>query len=408
MAVGATTTNQGGAVQQAFGDEVFEQLENNNKLWVIGQKNFDKKPLNGKDIIEHLHSGRNSGISFRNEDELLEDAGAQEYTKATIPLRNAYASIAITGVVLKQMKRGESSVVDVKTAEMEGAANDLTRDFSRTLWGDGTGKLCSATSTTTGVTLNVNGVLIGRHPGQYINKIKIDVITGAGVVEVDGVVATLASFNEAANTAVLTLATSQSWTAASGIYRHGNKDREVTGMNLGNDDGTQSALYMGIDRTAAGNYWFKSNVRFNGGTPRNLSEAFFDDIYYDAYANADEDLPTHAFTQFKPFKTVAQTLVTQKQFITDERLKKMAGGHQGISLNGVDVMPDVDCNRGVLHLINANHVTFYQPEPMGWIDEFGGVWDRLEHKDKGYADMRWMINMFVDRPNVFGKLGDLQ
>lgn len=407
----ATLTTIGDLLKQVYSDAIKEQLENNNVLWHIVQKDFDTKNLQGKNIIVPVHTGRNAGIGARAEGGTLPTGYNQTHVQVTVPLKYLYGRIDMTGQSMLLAKKDISAFVDAKANEMEGIVTDVTRDFNRQLHNDGTGVICQANGAGSGTaTLVLNNQNVGATVAQYLEGKYIDIKTTrtGGSTEVSNVQVS-AVVSDSATAATVTLASTQTWSDDSFIFISGNQNNEVVGLYGAVDDGGVLATYMGIDRTAAGNRYWQANDLNNSGTPRNMTEAIFDQGYLEAIKKGVTI--DHAITQFTPYKTLASALVAQKRFVTDSesKLKDLPGGYMGYSVNGVKVVADVDCAPGTMYLLRGEDFCIYQPMEADFIDFGTGTpWRQTVSADAATAALRWYVSFFCSRPNGQVVIRDLQ
>ena len=405
----ATLANIQGLLKQVYSDAIVEQLENNNVLYKIFEKDVTTKNLQGKDIIVPVHTGRNAGIGARAEGGTLPTGRNQTHVQITVPLKYLYGRVDLTGQSMLLARKDISAFMDAKTNEMEGIVTDVTRDFNRQLHSDGTGIIAQANGAGVGTaTLVLDNQKVGATVAQYLQGAYIDIITSGGSTEVSGI-QVLAVVSNTATAATVTLASTQTWSDDSYVYITGNRNNEVVGMLGAVDDGGILATYMGVNRTTAGNQYWQSSDFNNTGTPRNATEALFDQGFQACIQNGQT--PTHAGTAFSPFKTLGAALVAQKRFINleDSNLRDLPGGYMGFSVNGIKVFADVDCQKSNLYIFNADNFTLYQPAGAEFIDFGSGTpWFQTANQDAATAALRWYVALFCNRPNVQAVVRDLQ
>ena len=233
----ATLTTIAGLLKQVYSDAIEEQLENNNVLYKIFEKDASTKNLQGKDIIVPVHSARNAAIGARAEGGTLPTGRNQTHVQVTVPLKYLYGRIDMSGQSMLLARKDISAFVDAKTNEMEGIITDVTRDFNRQLHGDGTGVLALANGAGSGTaTLVLDTQTVGATVAQYLQGAYIDVITSGGTTEVSGIQVS-AVVSDTATAATVTLASTQTWSDNSLVYITGNRNNEVVGLLGAIDDG---------------------------------------------------------------------------------------------------------------------------------------------------------------------------
>ena len=399
-----------GILMQVYEKEIVEQLENNNLLYKIIEKDSDTKNLQGYNINVPLHTGRNSGIGARAEAGTLPTASNQTHVQVTVPLKFLYGRVGLSGPAIELAKKNISAFVDSKTDEMDGIVVDVMRDFNRQMHSDGTGVIAQANGAGVGTaTLILNNQVAGETPAQYLQGQFIDIKTTktGGTLEVDNV-QVLNVVSQSATAATVTLASTQTWTDDSYIFRAGNQGNEITGLLGAIDDGTTLATYFGINRTSAGNQYWKANLFANSGTPRNATEALFNQAFLASVKQGGK--PTHAVTSYGVYNTLGNSLIQFKKFDIKgaPTSMKLPGGYTGFSINGIDVVADIDCAPGRLYVFNAKDFTLYQPFSPGFVDYMGSNMVQTPNQDFYTMTLRWYIQLFCRRPNVQSVEADLQ
>lgn len=340
----------------------------------------------------------------------LPTAGYQTHTQITVPLKYLYGRISLTGPAMELAHKNISAFVDSKTSEMDGIVADVTRDFNRQMHGDGTGVICQCNGAGSGATaLILDKQTVGPTVAYYLQGIPIDIKTTAtgGSLEVSGVTVS-AVVSDTATAATVTLGTSSTWSDDSYVFRTGNQGNEIVGLLGAIDDGGLIATYMGVDRTAAGNQYWQANDQNNSGTPRNFTETLFDGGFLECLKKGTK--PTHAITAFTPFKTLGAALVAYKKFdVSGGSLPaKLPGGYLGMSVNGIDVIADIDCQKGNCYIFDAKAFTIYQPLEPGFIDYTGSPWIMTPSVDAYTMTLRHYVSLFLDKPAGACVIRDLQ
>jgi len=137
-----TITNAENALKSFYLDVVAHQLnmESNPFYAMIKQS---ESCVYGKEVRKAAIYGVNGGISAGSEAGDLPGATGNNYAQFVSTLKNLYGSIQISD---KAIRAGESSAgafVNLLNAEMDGLLRSAKFNFSRMLYGDGSGKLCT-------------------------------------------------------------------------------------------------------------------------------------------------------------------------------------------------------------------------------------------------------------------------
>ena len=101
--------------------------------------------------------GLNGGVGFGVDGSDTPISGPQMYKDFEIGLRNLYCNIEISDKTIKLGSKSESSMIDALDREVRSAFDATNWNLGRALFGDGSGKLCNV-SETTSATVPVDSV----------------------------------------------------------------------------------------------------------------------------------------------------------------------------------------------------------------------------------------------------------
>jgi len=132
------------ALKSFYLDVLTQQLNTNtNPLYtkIKATSNF----VYGKDVRKPICFGINGGISAGTETGNLPTAAGNQYLQLTASLKNLYGAIEITDKAIRASENSKGAVVNLLNAEMEGLLSAAKYNFSRMLYGDGSGVLAKIT-----------------------------------------------------------------------------------------------------------------------------------------------------------------------------------------------------------------------------------------------------------------------
>ncbi len=95
----------------------------------------------GKDVRKVIRNGFNTGIGVGTETGDLPKASASDYKTFIAPLKNLYGTIEISDKALRASANDEGAFVNILNEEMKALEKSASFNFSRMLFGDGTGVL---------------------------------------------------------------------------------------------------------------------------------------------------------------------------------------------------------------------------------------------------------------------------
>ncbi len=137
-----TLQNADNALKSVYLDVIAEQLNTgiNPFLSAIKQSTED---VWGKEVRKLATYGINGGIGAGTEDGNLPTATGNNYSQMVTTLKNLYGVIEISDKAIRASENNAGAFVNLLNAEMEGLIKASTFNFSRMLFGDGTGILAS-------------------------------------------------------------------------------------------------------------------------------------------------------------------------------------------------------------------------------------------------------------------------
>lgn len=346
--------------------------------------------VGGKYVNFPLRIGRNTGISYRNENEQLAPAGQQQYAEVTVPLRYGYGRVRMTGQLMELAEKNYQVFASGMDSEMEGIKDDIVKDQNRIIHGDGVGLLASLTDTATSASHTVDNA-------QYLEiGEKVDVL-----VRSSGATVSLAL--TISDIVGLTVTFSASFTAAvtHGVYRQGNYGREPSGLDVIVDD---TLPLHGLNPSTQRKW--ASSIEANGGTLRALSEGLMIKVC-DRVRTASGKRPSVIFGSLG-VRRAYFNLLTQQRRYTDT--KEYAGGFQGLPFNygkEIPMVDDVDAPPNKLRFVTEDTIKIYRSRPWHWADTDGSIFKWVVDFDAWEGLMKQYWEVGTDNRNAHGELADL-
>lgn len=399
-----------------------DQLNNSTVLLAQLTGKAKRKYVGGLEAYFPLRKGRNLGIGCRPEDtgtaaSDLPEPGNQSYDKSKWKVKYDYCGIKITGPGMSHTRSDQGSFLRGLQSEIEGAMIDKKVDSNRIAWHDGTSILTGCTSTTASTTVNVNSTKF------LAVGMKIDIRTRAdGVPITDGTNRTIATIPSATTFTMAGNAITTTGATADGIYRAGSRTAatvatepygiEALVSDL-NPTGLAGELPGLIDRTTAGNEYWKSNVLANGGALRPLTLDLMQKAF-DETDIASDFLPGLILTSYGGKREYAKFLVPGKEYPAAGNVT-LDGGYKGLDFNGVALVADRDASQSLnpgkcewMYFLTLSSMMYFENEPWGWMDEDGSMLSRVNRKDSYEAFLRGYYNIICLHPNRNTVLKDLE
>lgn len=350
-------------LKEVYGPKIENQLQNE----VVTVKRLERtsqgvvETVGGKYVDFPIKVGRNSGIGNRKENEALPTAGSQGYAEVHVPLTYCYGVVRLTGQLIELADKNAQAFASAMDSEMDGIKDDVAKDYSRQVYGDGTGLMASVTAD------GVNTVTVDNI--QYLEvgqQIDIRTRTTGAVVAADRAITAI---NE--STLVVTYdGADVAATATEGIYRKDNfvsgQSRELSGFNT--IFSATTALH-GLDPAVQARW--KAVVSANGGVNRPLSEGLMITV---CDAVRTKGGKTSAIFTNLGVRRAYFNLLTQQRRYTDT--KSFAGGFQGLPFNygtEIPVVEDVDARPNKMFFADESKMKIYRNKEWHWGDTDGTV-----------------------------------
>lgn len=388
----ATMTTVDSLLKEVYGPRVESQEQDE----VITIKRIERtsegvtQRVGGKYVNFPIRTGRNNGISYRNESEQLAPAGRQKYAEVSVPLRYGYGRVRASGQLMDLAESDFQAFASGLDGEMDGLKDDIVKDSNRIAHGDGVGLLASLADTATSATHIVDNA-------QYLEiDERVDVLvrsTGATVS------LALTILDIVGNTVTF----SGSFTAAltHGLYRQGNYGREPSGFGVIVDN---TLALHGLN-PATQRKW-AAYIDANAGVNRALSESLMIKVC-DGIRVASGKRPTVIFGSLGVRRSYFNLLTQQRRY-TDT--KEFAGGFQGLPFNygsEIPMVEDVDGPPNRLRFINEPSIKLYRLKPWAWQDKDGSIFKWVTDFDAWEAMMKQYWEIGTSQRNSHGELRDI-
>ena len=300
----------------------------------------------GKEIKKIVTHGINGGIASGSESGSLPAAMGNSYAEFALPLKNLYGSIEISDKALRASETGSATAVSLLNAEMNGLIKASKDNFSRMLFGDGTGYLCKIVSISddklSATVDDVKNITEGMLVDVYLGD-SIDTRYSANrITDVDK-----------ENSKIYFTKAMKDTPKNSALYVSGSKNQELTGLGAIFSDSATS-LY-GLEKS--GNRWLNPNVIVCSWKVRRILQ-----------------------------KILVKAGVTPAACETE-------GGYKSIAFNGIPVIVDKHCPEGHMYFLNTEDFKICQLCDWQWLDEGDG---RILRKIPGKAAYSATLVKYAD------------
>lgn len=298
----------------------------------------------GKEIIKVAPFGINGGIGAGDEDGELPSSASNNYVKFVSTLKNLYGKIEISDKAIRASENNVGAFVNLLNAEMEGLIKASQFNFGRMLFGDGSGKLATVKSVSTGV-ISVDSVksLIEGMVVDIHSSGSTTVLTGARITYVDRINKTFTVDVEVPNTVV-----ENCFVVVQGSY-----GKELTGLGA---IFSEANIY-GVTR--ASNAWMKPYT----GTMSAVTDVAIQEAidYLEENVGSTVDYITCSSDVKRAYQAY---LASYKQNVDYMDLQ---GGYKAISYNGIPVVSDRFIEDGTMYLLNTKEFALHQLCDWQWL-----------------------------------------
>lgn len=348
-------TNADNALKTVYLDVIANQLDNYTNPFFARIKKTTSDVW-GKEVRRLAIHGVNGGIGAGTEDGDLPEASGNDYKQFVTTLKNLYGTIEISDKAVRASQNSAGAFVNLLNAEMESLINSSKYNFSRMLFGDGSGKLGTVVSATDGVfTLSdVKGIAEGMI---------IDIRDTDGNLYSGAKGRKVLAVNRADKTVKIsgsTLVVPDDIAVGAFFVIQGSYNNELTGLEA--IFGNSSTLY-GLSRSE--NPWLNPYVQDNVGaiTELKLQTAL------DAIEENSGSPVNLIICSWGVRRALQKVLSDNKRFIETTDLE---GGFKSISYNGIPIVADRFCKNNTMYLLNTDAFALHQLCDWQWLSDDDG------------------------------------
>lgn len=392
---GATLATLSALLKDYYLPPVVEQL--NNEVLLLQRLEKRDQELYGNQAIVPLHTGRSGGIGARAESQALPAPGNQVYKKAVFDLKYLYGRVRVSGPSMAKTSSEAGAFLQSLKSEMDGIRNDLRKDVSRQIYGDGTAIVSGLTGGGTGTaTLTLSSSEPLLHGWLYPGMV-IDIGTAAAPTS-----ATAGSTITAVNltTPSITIsggtAPTPTVTAASKVFRQGSAGASAV---YEIDAGLQ-ALVSAATNTVGGinkatdTIWDNGRDTSGGALSRDKMMIAFNKQRI-AGGNVTSIIGSFGL-QRAYYNTFTAGTAGVIQYTTPTRLK---GGFEALEFMGQPFIADIDAPFGSLFFLDESTLKVFQNKDWHFLDEDGNVLKWNNGFDEWEAVLARYMNLGASRLN---------
>lgn len=376
-----TITNAENALKSFYLDVIAHQLNMESNPFYAKIKHSENC-VYGKEVRKAAIYGVNGGISAGSEAGDLPNATGNNYAQFVSTLKNLYGSIQISD---KAIRAGESSAgafVNLLNAEMDGLLRSAKFNFSRMLYGDGSGKLC-AVSTDASNTKKVSVDSIRNLAAGMV----VDIYTSISdsTPAVSGL--TVMGVEKTASGASVVFDRNVTASKNSVMVIQGSKGNEITGLEA---IFAESGNLYGLSKQD--NAWLKAYTCTNAGE---ISDAKIQSAIDFVEENAGSKVDI-ALCSYGVRRAYAAALENSKRNVN---VTELEGGYKAISYAGMPIIADRFVPAGTMYLLSSGDFELHQLCDWRWLEgENGGILRQIPGKPVFGATLVKYAELMCTRP----------
>lgn len=378
------------ALKSFYLDAVTEALDlkANPLLAQIAHSSID---VVGKDVKKLVKYGVNGGISAGSETGALPASSQSDKVVFTSTLKNLYGTIEISDKALRAAAGSEGAFVNLLNDEMQSLVKSASFNFGRMLYGDGTGLLAVVDDIGENNELTVSSVK-GIVEGMIVD---FTAMSGAVIAATAG--RKVLSVDRANNVIVLDGdSLTNAMPLGAGIYLHGSKDYEITGLGAIFTNGGE--LY-GVDRSSTP--IMKPYIQEDAGE---ISEG----LLQKAIDTIEENSGSRVNFIVCSWGVKRALAEYYRQFASVMPTMECSGGFKAVSFNGIPVIADRFCPEGTLYLLNTDDFKIHQLCDWKWLEgEDGKILKQVPGKPVYTATLVKYAELMCERPNGQGMISGI-
>lgn len=339
----------------------------------------------GKDVRKVIRNGFNAGIGVGTETGNLPAARASEYKTFVAPLKNLYGTIEISDKALRASANNEGAFVNILNEEMKALEKSAAFNFSRMLFGDGTGVL----STVGGVT---SGRISVDRPENFVEGM---------LIAFEGLASEFSCcrvriIDRASNTIQIdTPGTVDETRVPSGtkIYLYGSNGDELTGLEA---IFSSSPLY-GVERTKMGMNPYMNTVAAisESGIQKAIDNVEEKSGYKVDFILCSWGVRRALIEYYKGAGIAVPTM-------------KLDNGDVVIHFNGIPVVADRFCPKGTMYLLTSENFKIHQLCDWQWLEaEDGKILKQVSGKPVYQATLVKYAELICENPAAQAKISGI-
>lgn len=398
----ATLTTVNGILKEVYEGQINDQLQSEKVLLKRIESSSEGVFENpgGKYVTFPVRTRRNHGISYRDENIQLANAGRQGYAAAQETLKYGYGRVRLTGQLMELADTNAKAFASAMDREMDGLKDDLARDCNRIAWGHFQANTVGATGILSRCTAIGSATTTITAPTTSVIEVGmvIDITDNVGTPIASGTGRTVTSALPFSTSFVVDVAVTTA--VGNNIVRTGNFNKEPYGI-LGIVD--NAGTYHNINSATAGNEYWRSPVDTATTT---LTEAAMI-ANCDNIRRAGGKKPTAIFCSLGVRRAYFNLMTTLRRY---NEPKEFSGGLIGLAFNygkEIPVVEDIDCPNQTMVFLTESEIKEYRSKPWYWANADGSILKYVHDFDAWEALMKQYWQLVTHQRNAHAKMTNI-
>lgn len=344
----------------------------------------------GKEIRKVAPYGINGGIGAGTETDDLPNSAENNYEQFVLSLKNLYGKLEISDKAIRASENSSGAFVNLLTSEMEGLIKASAFNFGRMLYGDGSGKIATITS-------SADDYIIVDSTKNLIEGMVVDIYSAPSsktksnlrIVSIDH------TNNKVKFAGVNDFSSSMEsyFICVQGSYKN-----ELTGLGA---IFQQTGKLYGLDREKYN--WlipYISDIE-SSGEKQNITDLIIQNAIDDLEEKADSKIDFIVCSS--GVKRNYQKYLAS--FRTNINIMELEGGFKAISYSGIPLVSDRFAPSNTMYLLNSSEFNLHQLCDWNWLEsEDGKVIRQTPNKPTYQATLVKYADIICNKPRGQAKI----
>jgi len=337
---------------------------NEKRVWMNRlHRTSEQSDFQGRRAVVPINIRPTQSVGARAEGGTTPSPQKQTLVDMLVPMVYNYGTIKFNLPTIKASASQAGAFERVMDVEMGGLRRDARNDMNRQLFGDGTGSLLLANGAGAATT-----ALVMDSGHKVKRNMILDIYTAAGVQEVDSIKASSVSGT------TVTLASAQTWSDNSVVFREDARNNEVMGLKGIIDDGDFVATLHGISRTTYPEW----NAQELGASGTNRPVTL--DLLQQAFLQAEQEAEGDAslgLTTYTLWRKIGNLMAPDRRYTPAMTL---SGGFTALDFNAKPIVADRDMTANSFYWVDESTFTVYELADWQFDDTDGSVLHKTDRE----------------------------